>query len=477
MSATALPYLQRAYELDRALNAQPPLPGVVLGYDLGYAHLLLGDYDAADQLFAEAEAGSARYPELAGLKPRIASHRAEILRARGDAGRARPLLGDALALQRAAGDRQGEVVTLQRLARTELDLGRAEDALVLARQAVALAEQGRYMAELRDGLYLLADAATAAGDRDAAGGYATRARDMTRAHDREITGRTLAQMQAQAQQGLAPDAVAARERTMRSDWLRNGALAVLAVLATGALWLWLRGRRRERALAVLGDTDPLTGLPNRRGADAVLQALAVQGSGRAAVLLLDIDGFKGINDGFGHDVGDCALAAVAGCLRAASDADDLVARWGGEEFLVVRGRTTQAAAFALADHLRRQVAQLRVEDGRGGALPLTVSVGAASLPLLPGGAGGWRETVRAADRALYVAKRAGRNAWAGLWGLDAGTHVDAFSVLDNPVQALAQGWIAIDGNRPMDWSQARPKAGKAHGRDNASQRSTDAATG
>ncbi|MCD9027034.1 diguanylate cyclase [Luteimonas sp. BDR2-5] len=480
-AAGALPYLQRAYDLDRSLNEQPPLAGVVLGYELGYLHLLLGDYDTADRLFGEAEGWVVRYPELAGVKLRIASHRAEILRARGEPGRARPVFGEVLAQQRAAGDRHGEVVTLQRLARTELDLGRADAGLALAREAQALAGQGRYMGELRDGLYLLADAATAAGDGDAAAGYATRAREMAREHEREITGRKLAQMQAQVQvqQSLTPGAVAARERAMRANWLRNGALAVLAVLAAGALLLWWRGRRRERALAALGDTDPLTALPNRRGADAVLQALVAPGGGRAAVLLVDIDGFKAINDAFGHDVGDRALVAVAGCLRQASDADDLVARWGGEEFLVARGRTTQAAAFALADHLRRQVAQLHMDDGRGGALPLTVSVGVASLPLLSGGGGGWQHAVRAADRALYVAKRAGRNAWAGLWGLEAGAHVDAFSVLDNPVHALAQGWIAIDGNRPMDWSQARPKAGKAPAREKekAPQRPTDTGTG
>lgn len=455
----ALPYLQQAYDMERALGRQASQPRAILCHDLGYAHLMLGHHDQAEALFDEADQLTGIIPEFAGLRLRIASHRAEILRARGNPQQAEPLLRDALERQRTVGDRPGEVVTLQRLARTMLTLGDAEQSLALARQALALAEQGRFAGEQRDVLYLLADAATATGEQDAAKDYATRARALTRARDREITARKLAHMQAQVQ----PDtAIAAEpERDTPSDWLRNGLTFLLGLLALGGVALALLARRRHRELAQLGNSDPLTGLPNRRGADDALRALATTDDSRAAVMLVDLDGFKTTNDSFGHDMGDRVLAAVAQRLRESCEADDLVARWGGDELLVLRGQTTQTHAFALASHLRQQIEHLRVDDGHGGTVAPTLSIGVASLPLLPGSTGGWQEAIRAADRALYVAKRAGRNAWVGVWGLEAG--IDGNRVLSDPQRALAEGWIAIDGSKPMDWSQSQPRPGAKRG--------------
>ena len=113
----------------------------------------------------------------------------------------------------------------------------------------------------------------------------------------------------------------------RATLLRNIALGALAVLVPLVAFLLLRARRRQRRLEALSVTDPLTGLPDRRGASERLDALHA-GSPRAAVLLVDVDHFKAVNDRFGHDGGDRVLAQVARCLREACDAGDLVARWG-----------------------------------------------------------------------------------------------------------------------------------------------------
>ena len=169
------------------------------------------------------------------------------------------------------------------------------------------------------------------------------------------------------------------------------------------------------------------------------------------MLLIDVDRFKAVNDRFGHDGGDRVLAQVARCLREACDAGDLVARWGGEEFLVLREDTSQEAAFALAAHLRAQIESLKVESAAGEPQQLSVSIGVVPLPLFPAGAG-WQEAVRAADRALYAAKRSGRNAWVGLWGVAEG--VDAGRALADMQAALAEGWFEVGGNRPTDWSGA-----------------------
>lgn len=445
----ALPYFRQAYELHRVLAGTTGKPHPPLSYDLGYTLMQLGQYDEADAMFAEASAAAAAIPELAGMDDRIASHRAEILRQRGDAAEAEPRLAAALARQRAGGDLAGKVETLRRLARARLDLGRAEEALAPAHESLAVAESGGFTAEVRDALNTLADIHAALGRHAEALDYAARARETGRSLDRDAAARRLAGMQAVASRQLAPDEVAGRIAGDRNALLRNIAIAVLAAMAAGSLALLVRSRRRQRGLDALSATDPLTQLPNRRGLTRRIEALDLSGDRRAALLLVDVDHFKAINERFGYEGGDRALVEVARCLREACDAGDLVARWGGEEFLVLREDTSREAAFALAGHLRAQVERLQLEMAVGERSPLTVSIGVASLPLFPGGYD-WHDALRAADRALYAAKRAGRNAWVGVHGVAEG--IDADSALADVQAALAQGWLEVGGNRPMDWS-------------------------
>jgi diguanylate cyclase (GGDEF)-like protein len=142
----------------------------------------------------------------------------------------------------------------------------------------------------------------------------------------------------------------------------------------------------------------------------------------AGVLVLDLDHFKQVNDTYGHLVGDDVLLAVADVLRACVSDDDIVGRFGGEEFVVlVGGGGGQEAVLAVADRLRCEVADLTVAvdtpDGPLTIAGLTVSVGAAARPdraaprrRAHDDAGGEvLELLHAADTALYTAKRAGRN--------------------------------------------------------------------
>ena len=433
----ALPYFQQAYDLHRVLAKTTRTPHPPLSYDLAYTLFLLGRYPQADAVFAEAAAGASAFPELAGMSDRIASHRAEIARLNGDPAAAEPQLAAVAARQRSASDLVGEAVTLQRLANARLDLGRAQEALAPATQALEAAERGHFTAEIRESLQTLARVHDALGQPAVAAGYAARARAMVRSQDRQRTARQLARMQAQAASSdLSAEAVAVQIDQARATLLRNIALGALVVLVPLVAFLLLRARRRQRRLEALSVTDPLTGLPDRRGASERLDALHA-GSPRAAVLLVDVDHFKAVNDRFGHDGGDRVLAQVA--------------RWGGEEFLVLREDTSQEAAFALAAHLRAQIESLKVESAAGEPQQLSVSIGVAPLPLFPAGAG-WQEAVRAADRALYAAKHSGRNAWVGLWGVAEG--VDAGRALADMQAALAEGWFEVGGNRPTDWSGA-----------------------
>lgn len=160
----------------------------------------------------------------------------------------------------------------------------------------------------------------------------------------------------------------------------------------------------------LAVTDPLTGLHNRRFAMGKLGRIAARRlpDGRAlAVLLIDIDRFKTINDRHGHQAGDSVLAAVAGRIASALPGVELLARYGGEEFLAIATVTDRGAARTLAERLRNAVADAPFALPGGGCLGVTLSVGVAIAPA-PGPHDA-TSLVAAADRALYASKTSGRN--------------------------------------------------------------------
>jgi diguanylate cyclase (GGDEF)-like protein len=161
----------------------------------------------------------------------------------------------------------------------------------------------------------------------------------------------------------------------------------------------------NRHLAELAHQDGLTGLHNRRFADQMLAtqlALNRRRGGALGVLLADVDHFKGVNDRHGHAVGDAVLQAVSASLRATVRESDVVARWGGEEFLVILPECDHAGLLQVAETLRAAVASLNVPvAGR-----CTVSIGGA---VAHDGAQTAAGLLHAADEALYAAKRDGRN--------------------------------------------------------------------
>lgn len=152
-------------------------------------------------------------------------------------------------------------------------------------------------------------------------------------------------------------------------------------------------------------TDPLTGLQNRRG---LADALANLESRRCpfSVLAVDIDHFKMVNDTYGHDMGDLVLRKLAGALNASSRPGDLVFRNGGEEFMVLLPNTPRETAIAVAERLRQRVAETGMPHGRN----ITVSLGVSHWPA---GHTTINEVLKLADQALYQAKKNGRNqvAW------------------------------------------------------------------
>jgi two-component system cell cycle response regulator len=163
----------------------------------------------------------------------------------------------------------------------------------------------------------------------------------------------------------------------------------------------------NRRLAAQALTDDLTGLANRRHGGRQLQrevALAVRHGRLLALARVDVDHFKAINDTYGHQAGDAVLAEVARRLAAAVRGGDELARWGGDEFAAIQLGTDRHGALRAAARLRAAVAVAPVAIA-GGELPVTVSVGWAHW------VGDTPDDLLArADRALYRAKHAGRNA-------------------------------------------------------------------
>ena len=159
----------------------------------------------------------------------------------------------------------------------------------------------------------------------------------------------------------------------------------------------------EAALHNLAVTDTLTGVWNRRqGTDLIAADLSARRPGQAlSLLMLDIDHFKSINDTFGHQAGDHVLIEVASRVRRSLRGNDVVARWGGEEFVVLLRDCTLPDALRLAEEIRSTIAE--VPFGPLGSL--TVSIGAAEIRANENLAS-W---LGRADQALYRAKRAGRN--------------------------------------------------------------------
>lgn len=172
---------------------------------------------------------------------------------------------------------------------------------------------------------------------------------------------------------------------------------------------------RERGrLDRMTQEDALTGVANRRAFDLRL-AQQVEGARPGsvfAVVILDLDHFKNVNDRYGHPVGDAVLRWLGALLRAAARKSDFVARYGGEEFVAILPGTDEDGAFFIADAFRESLFSLGIVHTGGDKGVVTASVGLATFTERDRGMNA-TELVRRADEALYKAKGAGRDRVTG----------------------------------------------------------------
>lgn len=260
---------------------------------------------------------------------------------------------------------------------------------------------------------------------------------------------------------LKTAAIANRDLLQRLWWLLAAVLGLACVLVT---ILYRRVRETHQRLEASrvqlqaqSERDPLTNLANRRHFQSVMTTLCGHGGFEGALLLVDIDHFKHVNDVQGHAAGDQVLVEVARRLNDAVRSGDLVVRWGGEEFLILAPRAANEQAEQVAARVLRILGQTPITVGSGAdahAVQITASIGYARFPLPPYDAEvPWEQAVNLADMALYTAKNQGRNRAVGIVSSTAGTHAALQDVEADFDRARHEGRVTLlqtQGPEPRD---------------------------
>ncbi|MBP6898456.1 MAG: GGDEF domain-containing protein [Burkholderiaceae bacterium] len=433
-----------------------------------------GEREAMQQAIVQARLGGSR--ELEGLAlANLADHYLK----RGIHATALAHAQQALPLARELGDRVGESVALTNSGLALIGLKQRDQGLAYLREALALEErvgalQGMAQILGEQGLYL----ERAGHLREAYAAYQ---------RHRVLAAQVARQSRQEAMVALQEDfehqrrerelGLLQRENQLRDTRLRNqalqqqvlvaGAVALaLALLVAGLLLHRLRQQGRRLAehndsLRRQSERDPLTGLANRRH---LMQRMRHNPGGgwQGGLLLLDLDHFKRINDRHGHAAGDAVLVEVARRLQAAVRADDLVARWGGEEFLVLTPPGDAAALPVLAQRLLDAVGAAPIVLSDGSRLQASASIGYAALAPVDGTAPpAWERALDLVDSALYLAKAHGRNRAYGVSARPGAPSQDLQALVHRLEAAWRAGEVqltALDGPR----GEAAPAAAEVH---------------
>ena len=247
-----------------------------------------------------------------------------------------------------------------------------------------------------------------------------------------------------------------RDLQQRLWWLLAAAFGLsFAVVAL----LYRRVRETNRLLATSNDLlkvqserDPLTGLANRRHFQAAMHRLAADGKLSGTVYLIDIDHFKRINDRHGHGAGDAVLVEVAQRLRETLREQDLIVRWGGEEFRVVVQALAPEQVDALAQRMLNVLDRAPVEVDAH-RIAVTGSIGFATFPIGPASLGvSWERAINLVDTAMYLAKAHGRNRAYGVRLMQARDEGQLEEITRSLEAAWRDGQVALtllQGRVPM----------------------------
>ncbi len=249
-----------------------------------------------------------------------------------------------------------------------------------------------------------------------------------------------------------------RQRDLQQRlWVLLAAASLLSFAVVALLYGRVRRGNRllhssNEMLKVQTERDPLTGLANRRHLQAAMRRLANDGTLAGTVFLIDIDHFKRINDQHGHGAGDSVLVDVAGRLRDTLREEDLIVRWGGEEFLVVVQSLLPEQIEALAQRMLAALDRQPVSTGEH-RIVVTASIGFATFPIGPGGLRvPWERAINLVDTAMYLAKAHGRNRAYGVRLIEASDDAALEAITQSLETASRDGRVALtllQGRTPM----------------------------
>lgn len=417
--------------------------------------------EASERIYLEAMK-TARAAHLPREEVRLLVSLSDLYVKRGEPRKALESVERALPIVHAFNNRHWERVLLHNATLAHLALGNLREAKAEMARVLDLWQRDAGRGERMEALREFGEALAQAGDT--AGAIALFHKEQALQQEIRAANKAAAEQELRAR--FDQDAqkrrieLLARDNDLKSVELANQALTrrlwmiagiALAMLGALALLMYRRVRELNRTLvqheALLrahSERDALTGLANRRQFREVMRVRGADRSFNGALLIVDVDHFKRINDRHGHLSGDEVLVEMARRLVQAVRGDDLVARWGGEEFLVFAPGVEGPELDQLADRVRRAVAEqpMRLKDGT--SLDVTVSIGYASFPLPASRVPvTWEQAVNLADLSLYTAKNHGRNCSVGIVRTTAGTRDALREVEADLARASEEGRVEL----------------------------------
>ncbi|HEX7638111.1 MAG TPA: diguanylate cyclase, partial [Burkholderiaceae bacterium] len=367
----------------------------------------------------------------------------------------------ALPVARAMHDESAESVALANTGLALIGMHRKDEGLPLVHESMTLDERAGSARSIADSAHELGGYLERAGYlADALAAY-RQYRQMSEELNQQDRQRALIELQ----EGFANEsrqhelAMLSREGRLKDEelrhhdlqlkqWMAAGVSGLLLLAVMGALARRLRLRNqllsaRNEELRQQAEIDPLTGLSNRHHLQAVMTRRGGARGLEGTLYLLDVDHFKQINDRWGHAGGDAVLVEIARRLRATLRDEDLVVRWGGEEFLVLLRPMPLPEAEALAQRLLAALAgQPVVHEGE--EVPLSASIGFGLFPMPTSGSPAelvvpWERAIALVDAAMYLAKAHGRNRACGVRRVDAASSVALEELMRSIEQAASEG--------------------------------------
>jgi len=410
----ALAYYQRALKVYEAEGFAAGLAGAYTS--IGTVLQEQGKLDEALEVQGKAREVAERLHDLYALSIAL-NNTGSVYLERGDLEQARAFFEQSLQISESEERNRGIMGALLKLAELERRQGSPRKAMAALERAGALAEQ---LADPRTQAEVLAERSevhTLLGDHVAALADYKQAEKLQNGLLDAAKARQLTEMRL-AHETQSRDREIELLKREREVVLLERALLLAVVVAVGGLTVLLLGRyrlktrtaeelaRAYRRVEELSRTDELTALPNRRAIRERLgaeESQALRSGEPLSVVLGDIDGFKEINDVFGHGCGDAVLQAVASRLRGAIRGHDVVGRWGGEEFLFVLPATPSPEAAAVAERVRAEVAATPFACGDR-EMRMAMTFGICQLD-----ATGLDACLRGADHAMYLGKAQGKD--------------------------------------------------------------------